>query len=94
MLKWDKLCLKKVSHTHTQFSRATTHELKHALADQGTGEISLQKQGKLTIPTYSALGTRTAEEKTEIATAPEDTSPHDFKIAEESKPKKKLFGLF
>lgn len=82
--------------THTQSSNTAEHELNHALADAGEGEVSLKQRGELTIPTYSSVGQRTDEEKIKIALAPKDPSPADLEIvADASKPKRKKFlGIF
>ena len=82
--------------THTQSSNTAEHEIKHALADSGEGEVSLKQRGGLTIPTYSSVGNRTNEEKIRIALAPKNPSPTDLEaVADASKPKKKKFlGLF
>lgn len=92
MQTWAKRCLKEASHT--QSSNTAEHELKHAMADSGTGEVSLKQRGKLTVPTYSSIGQRTAEEKIKIALAPKDPSPTDLGIVEENKKIKKIFGIF
>lgn len=84
----------KIGFTHTQSSNTAEHELKHAMADSGTGEVSLKQRGNLTVPTYSSLGKRTAEEKIKIALAPKDPSPTDLAVVKESKKRKKIFGIF
>lgn len=67
------------------------------MADSGQGEVSLRKRGNLTVPTYSSIGERSAEEKIKIALAPKNPSQTDLNIVEEAKkqkPRKKLFGIF
>ena len=83
----------KKGFTHTQSANTAEHELEHALADSGTGEVSLRQSGKLTVPTYSSIGSRTSEQKVKIALAPKDPSPTDLEIAESAK-KKKFLGIF
>ncbi len=78
--------LKRRGFTHTQSAEAAHHELRHGLADKGgDGSFSLRQDGNLTVPTYSAHGERTAEQKKKIALAPgKRASKTDLLIAAEA----------